>query len=183
MESIRLSWDLFILVFFGVVIAYSFIVGRNQTLKIIISSYIAILTADGVGNLFERYLLPSAPSLQGEMGDQALVLTKIFLFVLVIVLVAIKGGFQVDLIHERSLVARILTNLSFGFLNAGLMVSALLVYLTGGSFIAGTAQAGFATNLYQESQFIQTIIDNYNVWFILPAIALVLISVFQRGEE
>lgn len=142
----------------------------------------AILTADGIGNLFYRYLLPTAPSLQGETGDQALVLLKIFVFVLVIVVVAIKGGFQVDLVPEQSVVARLLTNLSFGFLNAGLMISTLLVYLTGGSFIAGTVQAGLATNLYQESQFIQTIIDNYNVWFILPAVALVLVSLFQKAE-
>lgn len=182
-ENIRLSWDLFVLVFFGVVIAYSFIIGRNQTLKVIISTYIAILTADGIGNLIEIYLLPSAPSLQGEIADQAMVLVKIFTFVLVIVLLSIKGGFQVDMLPERSLGPRVLVNLSFGFLNAGLMVSAILVYLTGGSFVSGTLQAGFETNLYKESQFIQTIVDNYNVWFALPALGLVFLSLFQRKQE
>jgi hypothetical protein len=68
MENLRLSWDLFIIVFFGVIIAYSFIIGRNQTLKIIIATYMAILTADGLGNLFQTYLLPTAPSLQGDAG-------------------------------------------------------------------------------------------------------------------
>ena len=129
MENIRLSWDLFVLVFFGVVIAYSFIIGRNQTIKIIISSYMAVLTADGLGNLFETYALPVAPTLQGEAGLQALVLLKIFTFVLTIVLLAIRGGFRVDILPEQSVVTRILANLSFGFLNAGLMVSTLLGYL------------------------------------------------------
>lgn len=183
MDNIRLSWDLFILVFFGIVIAYSFIIGRNQTLKVIIASYMAILTADGLGNLIKVYLLPAAPTLQGEMGEEALVLTKIFTFVLVVVLLAIKGGFRVDILPERSVVTRILANLSFGFLNAGLMVSTLLVYLTGGSFVTGTVQASFAANLYTESQFIQTIVDNYNVWFALPALALVVVSLFQHAEE
>lgn len=183
MENIRLSWDLFILVFFAVVIAYSFIIGRNQTLKVIISSYMAILTADGIGNLIQVYLLPAAPTLQGAMGEQALVMIKIFTFVLVVVLLSIKGGFQVDILPERSVVTRILANLSFGFLNAGLMVSTLLVYLTGGSFVLGNTQASFATNLYQESEFVKTIVDNYNVWFALPVVGLVLISFFQRSEE
>ncbi|QQR54645.1 hypothetical protein IPG41_05645 [Candidatus Peregrinibacteria bacterium] len=183
MENIRLSWDLFVLVFFGVVIAYSFIIGRNQTIKIIIASYMAILTADGLGNLFETYVLPTAPSLQGEAGLQVLVLLKIFVFVLTIVLLAIRGGFRVDLGLENSVVTRILANLSFGFLNAGLMVSTLLVYLTGGSFVMGTVQTGLSINLYAQSEFIQTIIDHYDVWFALPALAIVLVSFFQPQEE
>lgn len=183
MENIRLSWDLFVLVFFAVVIAYSFIVGRNQTIKIIIASYMAILTADGLGNLFERYLLPTAPALQGVQGVQALVLLKIFVYVLVIVLVAVRGGFRVDLPAENSVITRVLANLSFGFLNAGLMVSALLVYLTGGSFVMGTVQSSLHTNLYSESQFIKTLVDNYDIWFSLPAVALVLLSFFQPQED
>ncbi len=182
MENIRLSWDLFIIVFFGIVIAYSFIIGRNQTLKVIIATYMAILSADGLGNLFETYLLPAAPTLQGEAGTQALILIKIFTFVLVIVLLAIKGGFRVDILPERSLVTRILANLTFGFLNAGLMVSTILVYLTGGSFVSGTLQAALSTTLYAESQFVQMMVNNYNVWFALPAVAIVFVSFFQRQE-
>lgn len=181
-ENIRLSWDLFILVFFGVVIAYSFIIGRNQTIKVIISTYMAILTADGIGNLLQTYLLPAAPSLQGEVGDQALVLVKIFIFVLTIVILAIRGGFLVDMNSDQSMITRLLGNLSFGFLNAGLIVSTLLVYITGGSFVTGSIRAGFETNLYQESQFIQTFVNNYNIWFSLPVLALVLVSLFNRSE-
>lgn len=183
MENLRLSWDLFVIVFFGIVIAYSFIIGRNQTLKVIIATYMAILTADGLGNLFETYLLPTAPSLQGVAGDQALVLVKIFTFILVVVLIAIKGGFQVDILAEHSSTAQILANLTFGFLNAGLMVSTLLVYLTGGSFVMGTVQSALNVNLYKESAFIQAMIDNCNLWFALPAVAVVLISFFQPREE
>lgn len=183
MENIRLSWDLFVLVFFGVVIAYSFIIGRNQTIKIIIATYMAMLTADGLGNLFETYILPTAPTLQGEPGAQALVLLKIFVFVLTIVLIAVRGGFQVDLAPEGSIVTRILANLSFGILNAGLMVSTLLVYLTGGSFVTGTVHSSLQTNLYAQSQFIQTIVDHYDVWFALPALAIVFMSFFQSQGE
>ena len=34
------------------------------------------------------------------------------------------------------------------------------------------------TNLYKESQFVKLMIDNYNIWFALPAIAVVMISFF-----
>ena len=164
-------------------IAYSFIIGRNQTIKILIATYIATLTADGLGNLFQTYVMPAAPTLQGEAGLQALVLLKIFVFVLTIVLLAIRGGFRVDLAPEASVVTRVLANLSFGFLNAGLMVSTLLVYLTGGSFVMGTVQTSLQTNLYAQSQFIQTIVNHYDVWFAIPAVAIVLVSFFQSQEE
>lgn len=182
MEDIRLSWDLLILVFFAIVIAYSFIIGRNQALKVIIASYMAVLTADGIGSLFQNYLLPAAPSLQGEAGIQTLILMKMFIFVVVIVLLVIKGGFRVDLLPESSLVTRLLSNLSFGFLCAGLMVSTLLVYLTGGSFVTGTLQVAVGTNLYQESSMVQMMIDNYSIWFALPAVAVVLVSFFEPRE-
>ena len=47
----------------------------------------------------------------------------------------------------------------------------------------GTVQDAFQANLYKESQFIQAMIDNYNLWFALPAVAIVLISFFQTREE
>lgn len=183
MENLRLSWDLFVLVFFGIVIAYSFIVGRNQTIKIIIASYMAILMADGLGNLFSAYVLPAAPSLQGEQGVQLLVLMKVFTYVLTIVLLTVKGAFSVEFATERSASSRILSNLMYGFLNAGLLVSTLLVYLTGGSFVLGNVKEGLYTNLYQESQFIQSIVDYYNVWFALPVVVIVVASLFAPHEE
>jgi len=143
----------------------------------------AVLTADGLGSLFQNYLLPAAPSLEGEAGLQTLILLKMFIFVLVIVLLVIKGGYRVDLLPESSLVTRLLSNLSFGFLCAGLMISTLLVYLTGGSFVAGTLTTAAETNLYQESVLVQLLIDNYSIWFALPAIAIVMVSFFEPRES
>lgn len=162
--------------------AYSFIIGENQEIKVIISSYMAILTADGVGSLIENYMFPAAPALEGETGEETLILLKMFLFVLVVVLLVIKGGYRVDLVPKNSLVTRLLTNMTFGFLCASLMVSTLLVYLTGGSFATGTITAATETNLYNESMLVQLLIDNYSVWFALPAIAIVLVSFFEPRE-
>lgn len=183
MDNLRLSWDLFIIVFFGVVIAYSFIIGRNQTLKVIIASYMAILTADGLGNIFNTYLIPASPALQGDLGEQTMIMSKIFVFVLVIILLAIKGGFRVDVLPEKRVTVRILSNLTFGFLNAGLIVSTLLVYLTGGSFVMGTVQSAFETNLYTESELVKLMIDNYSIWFAIPALSIVMVSFFEPRES
>jgi len=180
--DIRLSWDLFIIVFFGIVIAYSFIIGRNQTLKVIISSYMAILAADGLGNLTNDYILPNVNALSPAESDQFLILMKIFIFVVVIVLLSIKGGFFVDIMEERKIPVRIMATLAFGFLNAGLIVSTILVYISGGSFVSGTMELTKTTELYQESELVQLMINNHNLWFALPVFAIVLISIFEARK-
>lgn len=180
--DLRLSWDLFILVFFGIVIAYSFIIGRNQTLKVIISSYMAILAADGTGNLTDMYILPNVQAFEPAQAIQFLILMKIFVFVVVIVLLSIKGGFFVDVMEERKVPVRIMATLTFGFLNAGLIVSTILVYISGGSFVTGTSELTRVTEIYRESELVKLMIDNHNIWFALPVFAIVLISIFESRK-
>ena len=47
--NVTLTWDLFIIVFFAVIITYSFIIGRREAIKIIIATYIAIVAVQGSG--------------------------------------------------------------------------------------------------------------------------------------
>ena len=53
--DIKLSWDLFIAVFFIIIVAYSFIIGLNGTIKVILGTYIAIVCADAIGLIFELF--------------------------------------------------------------------------------------------------------------------------------
>ncbi|MDP7069092.1 MAG: hypothetical protein QF815_01075, partial [Candidatus Peribacteraceae bacterium] len=61
--TITPTWDLFIIVFFGLVITYSFIIGKHEAVKIIISTYIAILAVEGMGNIIARMSGDSTPIL------------------------------------------------------------------------------------------------------------------------
>ena len=181
--DIRLSWDLFIIVFFAVIIAYSFIIGKDRTLKVVIGTYLAILTADGIGNLFQQYLLPSIPSLQGDMGTQALILMKIIVFIAVIVVIAVKGSFSVSILSDKPLSTKVMANFIFGVLNAGLIVSTILVFISGFSFVNGFYGLMTTTSFYYESELVRMMVDNYNVWFALPAIAFTGVSLFEQNGE
>ena len=44
----------FILVFFLIIVSYSVMIGKDQTLKVILSSYIAILASDAVSSIVSR---------------------------------------------------------------------------------------------------------------------------------
>ena len=104
--EINLSWDLFVIVFFTVIIAYTFIIGRNQAVKIIISTYIAILTADGIGNLIERYFLGNQPvvnTFDFSTSEGKLILMKIVIFILAIVIITTRGKFHINMSKSNSL--------------------------------------------------------------------------------
>ncbi len=185
--QINLSWDLFVIVFFTVIIAYSFIIGRNQTLKIIIASYIAILAADGLGNLIERYFFGEQPlikALSTANNESSLIVVKIFVFVFTIVLIATRGRFNINMGSSGSLMDMILT-LTYGMLSAGLITSTILIYASGTSLVQETASYlnEAVITMYRQSQLVQLMINNYNLWFSLPAVTFVLSSFVGETEE
>lgn len=184
--EINLSWDLFVIVFFAVIIAYSFIIGRNQTLKIIISSYIAILTADGVGNLIKHYFIgenAAATTINMASDESGLVVIKIFIFILTIVLVATRGRFTMNMARPASSMMNVILTLTYGILSAGLITSTILIYTSGASLVqeTNTIMNEAILAMYRESTMVQAMINNYNIWFSLPAITFVISSFL--GEE
>lgn len=180
--NVTLSWDLFIIVFFSIIIAYSFIVGRNQTLKIIIGTYIAALTADGLANVVDKYLGGEQPILKvlaGPVGEEFLIGMKILVFIAVIVVIAVRGGFAVSILAEHRAAVRVMMTFLFGVLNAGLIVSTLLLYISGLSLVGADQISVVGAGLGSDSVLVELMIQNYSLWFSLPAIALVAVSFLE----
>ncbi|HCW32400.1 MAG: hypothetical protein UT55_C0087G0011 [Candidatus Peregrinibacteria bacterium GW2011_GWE2_39_6] len=183
--NISLSWDLVIILFFAIIIAYSFIIGRDATIKNIIAAYIAMLTADGLGNLAQQYLGGEKPILSllaGTNSEEILIIGKIIFFILVIVIIAVRGGFTVSIERDQGTLMKLLMILLFGTLNAGLIVSTLLLYVSGLSLL-GASQIDVANSFAPTSYLVQLMIQNYNLWFSLPAIAFVGVSFWEGRQE
>lgn len=183
---VNLTWDLFVLVFFAVVIAYSFIIGRNQTLKVVISTYIAILAADGAGNLINHLFIGEDPLIRAvDVPDQAvsLILVKIFIFVLTLVLIVMKGSFAIQIAQTKSTAMNMVLNLAYGVLSAGLIVSTILIYIGGISLFdaPGVQMSEAMRGIYDQSYMVRQILDHGNVWFFLPALTFVIASFM--GDE
>lgn len=179
------TWDLFILIFCVIIIAYSFIIGRDRTVKIIISSYIAILAADGVGNLvFTHFLAPDAtfPVLNIGLGSEYLAIIKVIGFIAAIVLVTLHGSFSADAKDDGSHLVSIGITMLYGALSAALIVSAILVYVSGGSFVTAFVKdvsvmpSDLARSIYVQSQLAKLMIDNSALLFSLPALAFIISS-------
>ncbi len=188
--DLRLSWDLFILVFFAIIIAYSFILGKDATLKIILGTYASALAADAAGNLFGMKF-GSAPQLLkatagiGLVGPKdTAIFTKVIIFVTLLIILTIKGSFSVRAHGGKSSGMQVFFTGIYGFLSAALIVSTILMYVSGISFITGSFQPGAASILAfnGQSPFIQKMLDYYNLWFLLPVVAMIVGS-FLIDEE
>jgi hypothetical protein len=159
-------------------------IGKDQTIKIILSSYIAILTSDAMGNLISRIIGEGGVSgvLVIPSENKAIITIKIVMFIFLTIALTTRGAFDVLIADEKSHFMRTMMMFSYGILSAGLIISTILVYISGASLIS-------AGNLFlqdpvqsilQENQFVRLMVQNYSVWFSLPAIAFVISSLFGK---
>ena len=185
--NLELTWNLFVIVVFAVIMCYSFIIGLNRTFKTIIASYLAILAADGLGNLFQQYFLGSdtfvkaLDLIQIDNLDESLIFTKVIIFIAFIVILTVKGVYKVEFGNEADPLTASILNGIFGFLNAGLIVSTMLVYVSGVSFVQANSVDSNIVEIYSSSSLVQAMVDYYSFWFSLPVVGLMLASlIFNR---
>jgi hypothetical protein len=178
---LTLSWDLFIVVFFAVIMTYTFIIGKHEAVKIVLASYAAIVSVQGLGKLLDRFA-PELQMLWGAAGvtpdNQVLSMIRLFLFVVFILFLAIRGGFQVAYQRQESAVINGVLTGVFGFVTAGLLLSTLLTYVAGVPLLDMTlADNAELSPLIQQSQLIQLMVFNQDIWFALPALLLIGVGI------
>jgi hypothetical protein len=164
---------------FIVIIAYSYIIGLNKTVKTIIGTYLAILAADGLGNIFRDNFLGSEnfqkimSIFNATNSDEMLISFKVVIFITAVVILTVKGAYEVH-IHGKQLPgSNFVVNGVFGFMSAGLIVSTLLVYISGASLIQKVSLQSNIIELYTTSNFVRGMIDYYDFWFAIPVIVII----------
>jgi hypothetical protein len=186
--DLTLSWDLFIVFFFSVVIAYSFIIGKHQTLTILVAVYIAILATQGLGNILERFSGETAPvykifKVMGvTLNLNTLSITKLIIFMLAIIAVALKGGFSVKYGKSHSSLFALLATGCFGFSTAALIIMALLTFVSGSPLLdPALGSYELLVPLMHSSMLVQAMVLNQDLWFSLPALLLVGFGLVREG--
>jgi hypothetical protein len=188
--DLKLSWDLFVIVFFAIVTAYSFIIGRKDTLKIIIGTYIATLTADGIGNVFQNLVgqtsffdkLVKFIGYGGGAANFSSIL-KIVLFIVIIVILTIYGDFEIHdpPVGQNGFIGLVVLIL-LSILSCGLILSTIIVFANGGSLIGGvSAISDSFREVYEQSRLVKGLLDWHDAWFSLPGLVFVITSLFQKN--
>jgi len=186
--DLTLTWDLFISFFFAVVTAYSFIIGKHQTLTILVAVYIAILATQGLGNIFIRFSGESEPVfrifkvLGVDLNVSTLSAGRLIAFMIVIVAIALKGGFSVEYGKSHSSMIALLATGLFGFATAGLIIISLLTFVAGAPLLDPTlGTKEILVPLMGTSRLVQAMVLNQDLWFCLPALLLVGFGLIKEG--
>jgi len=185
--EINLSWDLFLTVFFLVIVAYSVMIGKDQTIKVILSSYISILASDGIGNIAAKIFDKSAilsKIFAENAAEKVIILLKIGIFIVLTVALTTRGAFDIVIAEEKNGFLRVVMTIVYGFLSAGLIVSTVLIIISGASIMGGGAfffQNPIET-IASGSHLVKIMVQNYAFWFSLPAILFVFSSLFGEKE-
>lgn len=175
--NLTLSWDLFIIVFFVVITTYTTIIGKKESMKVIIATYVAIVAAQGIGNVLQRIMSTapqSALNMLGLTGNLPfLSIMKLVLFIVIIVLLTIRGGVQLQYEKETMLVNFFITVLC-GLATAGLLLCALLTYVSNIPLLdMGMPKLASLSPIIQQSHLMQIMVLNQDLWFSFPAIVLI----------
>lgn len=182
--ELALTWDLLVIVFFAIVVAYSFIVGKDEAVKIVIASYIALVAMQAVGNLMGQLVgesQPVAAFLGLGMQQNILSTVKLCLFVAMIIGLSVMGGFEMDYMRALPGFWEPAATAVFGFATAGLLLSALLTYIAATPILDGDlASAPFLLPIVQSSPLVRIMVDYQNVWFALPALLLLTIGIVSK---
>jgi hypothetical protein len=183
--DIALSWNLVLVAAFVVLFAYNFLLGQNSTVKLILSIYIATLTADGVASIIKQFVFDISPGFQSltegrEEGVFASI--RIALFISAIVIFVVKGGFHIHLEKHKHWAVRTAIHAGFSGISAALFLATILIYLSGNSFVEGMRNASEIV-IYHDSIFARILIDYYQFWFSIPAVAFLVTSFFFHQTE
>ena len=185
--TITPTWDLFIVVFFGLVITYSFIIGKHEAVKIIISTYIAILAVEGIANIIARITGDSRPLLNVmglNVDTDILTAVKLIVFIALIIFICVRSGLEVDYNKDPGGPVNVLLTAVFGFATAGLLLISLVIFVTDISLLdPAIEQNETMAALLQKSRLMQVMILNQDLWFSLPALLLIAVGLISADAS
>lgn len=177
-----LSWDLLVIIFTGVVIAYGFIVGKDETMKIIIATYIALITLHGLSIVTETLggEITQISDRLGMNGDISFIPTiKLFFLAILILLLTIRGGFDVTATRETGMAISIVITGVLGFSAALLLLMAVMTTIAGTMPLTNDLiLSPVLRPLMEESALLRFLISQQQAIFSLPAFLLLVSGFF-----
>lgn len=182
--QVQLSWDLLIILFVALVVAYSFIVGKDASVKIIVATYIAFIAVQALGNVAILLLTASTASLVGlSLSPEILSIGKLLLFAAAVVFMAVKGGIDIRAGESLGTVWDVALSAALGFSTAALLLSSLVTYVAGRPILDMTlGSADALAGIIAGSPLVLAIVQYQHVWFALPAVLLLVIGILNNRE-
>jgi cell division protein FtsL len=173
--AIPLSWDLFVGALFATIVAYSIVIGAAHSARLLIAACTAFVAAQGIGRIMERWSNGANATLE-VMGIATsvsmLAIVKVGLFILFAILLTTVGSIDVQYENRNGPIVSLASTVLFGIVTACLFTSIVLTTLQGVN-MENASLSGMST-------FVAAIAKNGDLWFALPAIALIAVGYLRR---
>ena len=174
--TLVLSWDLLLIVVVALIIAYSFIVGKEESVKIILSTYVAAVAVQGFGNVVEKGLNASGSFLETVNmlpKTEWIAMLKLTLFAVAVVFLAVRAGFEIKYVKTADGWQNSVLTGCIGFANASLLLATLVAFIAGRPILDPLlASAPSLMPLMHQSTLVWALVHYQDVWFALPAFLL-----------
>lgn len=158
----QITWDLFILLVFGVFLIYGALIGKNKILGILVNLYIALAVVLVAGN----FIYDFASNLQLLTNNFTVTAfgAKTLSLVIITGLLTIKS--EVSGLDTGGSISQLMTAL-YGFLTAGLFLSAAFSFMSPSELLA--VDSNFANIVY-----------NFRAAWVAAPVAVMIISSFIK---
>ena len=176
-----ISWD----IIFGAMLAISFLgilfCSHRFTLRVVLGTYISLILSEATALLFENALVPLIPDFQNWVSENDVYFymgIRLALFLIILILFVIKGHYHVHHKSHDMWIMRAILHFFFALIASSLMVVTLFVFLSGESVIDALLGTFAPIAWFDASLFIPMAVEYYGIWLILPAVGMLLNSIF-----
>ena len=165
------TWDVVLLVFFAASIVYGFLLGKDKIMVTILGAYVGLVIANQWGaRVFDLVSTQSGVLNTGWMhGNLSVFIVKTSLFALVLLIVALKGGW---LLHPPGGmgVFGMTMPLMYSVLNATLIAASVLDFLPEET----------RKQVVEKSIIAAPLVAYYSWWLILPVLLIFVLGWFSK---
>lgn len=184
--DITLSWDLVLTVFLIIVVAMSYLLGKHQCVKLVLGTYVAMVTVQGISAIFSR-IEPDYQTTLRELSvtvdDNILSTAKLLLFVLIVVLMALRAGLSVSYEKETLSTTNIVAAGLLGLATAGLLLVTVVTFIADVPLLSpNLALSPTLAPLIAQSNILWAVAHLQDVLYTLPAILVLAIGFYDQWK-
>ncbi len=181
-----LSWD----IVFGALLAITFLVilicSHRFTLRVVLGTYTALILSEAVALTFDNVFVPMIPELQNWVSENDLyfyMVVRLVIFLAILILFVLKGHYHVHHKEHGMWLMRAILHFLFAVIASGLVIITLFVFMSGESVIDALLGTFAPIDWFDASTYIPMAVEYYGIWLLLPAVGMVLNTIFGGSQD
>lgn len=176
--AITLTWDLLLIVLMTLVTTYSYILGREESVRIIIATFlslsIVLLIRSIVSGAFTTNL-PLLPQVSDDQLSLIILASECLLFLGLLLMFCLKSGIDIHYKPKFSGWIDIVSTGILGLSSSFLLIAAILSFVTGiPPFAEHFKESSIIISLMQQSTILWLICSYRDLFIALPPILLLV---------